>query len=159
PLPAPLRARGRRDPGGAAMSAGGAPPRVRGAAAGVWRGGHVLLTRRPPGGPLGLMWEFPGGKIEAGESVEQALVRELREELGITVEPRETLAVERHDYPHGLAVEVHFVRCGATGAALVPGPGVHEVRWAAPGDVDPGEVLAADRAFLARLSAAAAKEA
>jgi 8-oxo-dGTP diphosphatase len=141
------------------MSAGGAPARVRVAAAVMWRGGRVLLTRRPPGGPLGLQWEFPGGKIEGGESVEEALVRELREELGITVEPREVLAVERHDYPHGLAVEVHFVRCDAASAELVPGAGVHEVRWAAPGEVDPGGVLAADRAFLARLSAAAAKEA
>lgn len=139
------------------MSAGVAPVRV--AAAVMRRGDRVLLTRRPPGGPLGLQWEFPGGKIEGGESVEEALVRELREELGVTVQPREVLAIERHVYPHGLSVEVHFVRCDAARAAFVPGPGVHEVRWAAPGEVDPAEVLAADRAFLARLAAASAKEA
>ena len=56
--------------------------RIRVVAAVVWRDGRVLMTRRPPGGPLGLKWEFPGGKLEPGETAEQALVRELREELG-----------------------------------------------------------------------------
>ena len=128
-----------------------APLRV--AAAVLRRGGRVLLTRRPPGGPLGLNWEFPGGKIEPGETVEAALVREIREELGIVVRPLEVLEVVRHEYPHGLRVEVHFVRCECTTTAFEAGPGVHEVRWAARGEVDPNEVLAADRDFLARLPA------
>ena len=128
-----------------------APLRV--AAAVIRDGGRVLLTRRPPGGPLGLRWEFPGGKIEPGETVEAALVREIREELGIVVRPFEVLEVVRHEYPHGLCVEVHFVRCECATTAFEAGPGVHEVRWAAPGEVDPDEVLAADRDFLARLPA------
>jgi len=130
-------------------------PRVRVAAAVVMREGRVLLTRRPPGGPLGLLWEFPGGKLEPGETVEQALERELREELGVRVTAREVLEVATHDYPHGPAVEVHFVRCDAEADAFAPGPGVHEVRWVAPREVEPAEVLAADRAFLARLAARA----
>jgi len=129
----------------------GAPLRV--AAAVVRRAGRLLLTRRPPGGPLGLLWEFPGGKIERGESVEQALVREVREELGVEARPLEPLEVARHAYEHGLEVEVHFVRCELDSVAFVPGPGVHEVRWHLPAEIDPAQVLAADREVIVRLAA------
>ena len=133
------------------MGTGVGGERVRVAAAVIRRGGRVLLTRRPPGGPLGLQWEFPGGKIERGETVQQALVREIREELGVEVRPFEVLEVARHDYPQGPSVEVHFVRCETATTVFEAGPGVHEVRWAAPGEVNANEVLAADRDFLARL--------
>jgi len=126
--------------------------RIRVAAAVVWRGDRVLLTRRPPGGPLGLMWEFPGGKLEPGESVGQALVRELREELGVGARTRGELAVETHQYDHGLAVELHFVRCELDSLEFVPSTEVHEVRWTRPAEVDPAEVLEADRDFLAALA-------
>ncbi len=111
------------------------------------------MTRRPPGGPLGLRWEFPGGKLEAGESPEQASVRELGEELAVRAVAREVLAVERHDYGDGFSVELAFVRCELESAEFTPSAEVHEVRWIRPADVDPGEVLDADRAFLARLAA------
>ena len=62
-------------------------PVVLVAAAGLVDGdGRVLLTRRPPGKPLAGLWEFPGGKFGAGETPEAALIRELREELGIDTE-------------------------------------------------------------------------
>jgi 8-oxo-dGTP diphosphatase len=127
--------------------------RVRVVAAVVEDGGRLLLTRRPPGGPLGLRWEFPGGKIEDGETPERALVREVREELGVGARPGETLAVERHAYPHGLEVEIAFIRCTLDSTAFVPSGAVHEVRWTAPRDIELHEVLEADRAFLARLGA------
>lgn len=56
-------------------------------AAALIRAGRVLVQQRPAGKPLAGLWEFPGGKIEAGESPEAALARELREELGITIQP------------------------------------------------------------------------
>ena len=127
------------------------PRSIKVAAAVVWRDGRVLLTRRPPGGPFGLKWEFPGGKLEPGESAEQALVRELSEELGVGSVPQGTLAVETHEYAHGLTVELHFVRCELDSLDFTPSPEVHEVRWDRPSEVDPAEVLEADRGFLAAL--------
>jgi 8-oxo-dGTP diphosphatase len=130
-----------------------APARLRVAAAVVRRDGALLMTQRPPGGPIGLLWEFPGGKIEPGETPEQALVRELREELGVGATAGETLGVERHDYEHGLAVEIVFVACELETEDLVRGPGVHDLRWLPPEAIDLTRVLPADRAFLARLGA------
>jgi 8-oxo-dGTP diphosphatase len=127
------------------------PRPIRVAAAVVWRDGRVLMTRRPPGGPLGLKWEFPGGKLEPGETAEQALVRELREELGVDSVPRGTLAVETHEYVHGLVVELHFLGCELGSLDFTPSPAVHEVRWSRPSEVDPAEMLEADRGFLAAL--------
>lgn len=62
--------------------------------------GHYLLGQRPAGKPYAGYWEVPGGKIEKGESVFQALKRELQEELGIEIESSEELTVLEHDYPH-----------------------------------------------------------
>src|SRR5215831_14141184 len=85
--------------------------RVRVAAAVVWREGRLLLTQRPPGGQLGLQWEFPGGKIEPGETAEHALEREIAEELGVAARAGRTLGIERYTYTHGLEVEIAFIEC------------------------------------------------
>jgi 8-oxo-dGTP diphosphatase len=127
--------------------------RVRVAAAVVFERGRVLITQRPPGDAMELQWEFPGGKIEAGETAEQALRREIREELGVDADPGELLAVRTHEYAHGLAVEIHFVRTRLSGAAFTPSPAVHAHRWVKPGDIDPDELLEADRPFLRTLAA------
>ena len=71
--------------------------------------GALLLSTRPPGKAYEGYWEFPGGKIEAGESVEQALRRELIEELGITIGPAQAWKVTEHNYPHAL-VRLHWCK-------------------------------------------------
>jgi 8-oxo-dGTP diphosphatase len=71
--------------------------------------GQFLLTSRPPGKVYEGYWEFPGGKIEAGESVEEALRRELYEEIGITIGPAHPWRVEMVDYPHAL-VRLNFCK-------------------------------------------------
>lgn len=123
------------------------------AAAVVWRDGRLLLTQRPPGGPLGLLWELPGGKVEPGESPEHALVREIREELGVRATPLEVLEVDTHDYPHGLEVEIVFIHCVLDSCEFTPSPAVRAVRWAVPDSIDLASVLAGDRDFLMGLGA------
>ena len=71
--------------------------------------GRFLLTSRPPGKVYAGYWEFPGGKVEPGESIETALRRELHEELGITIGPALPWQVELVDYPHAL-VRLHFCK-------------------------------------------------
>jgi 8-oxo-dGTP diphosphatase len=90
---------------------GGADRKVVDVAVGVLLrpDGDFLLTSRPPGKVYEGYWEFPGGKLEAGESVEQALRRELHEEIGITIGAAHPWKVELVDYPHAL-VRLNFCK-------------------------------------------------
>lgn len=127
--------------------------RIQVVAAVVWDGPLLLMTQRPPGGPLGLQWEFPGGKREPGESPESALEREIHEELGVRSTAHETLATHAHDYPHGVRVEIAFVRCTLESHAFRPSHAVHAFRWTLPVEVRVDEVLEGDRDFLRSLGA------
>ena len=71
--------------------------------------GRFLLTSRPEGKVYAGYWEFPGGKLEADETVEQALRRELHEELGITIGDAHAWKIELMDYPHA-RVRLHFCK-------------------------------------------------
>jgi 8-oxo-dGTP diphosphatase len=93
------------------LSAGQAERAVVDVAVGVLlqADGHFMLTSRPEGKVYAGYWEFPGGKLEAGESVEQALRRELQEELGITIGAAQVWKTQMVDYPHAL-VRLHFCK-------------------------------------------------
>jgi 8-oxo-dGTP diphosphatase len=127
--------------------------RIRVAAAVVWDGPRLLMTQRAAGGALGLQWEFPGGKIESGESPEQAIVREVREELGVTATPLERLESVSHDYPHGTRVEIVFMRCALDSHAFALSDEVNDARWQLPAEIEVEQVLEADRDFLRALGA------
>jgi 8-oxo-dGTP diphosphatase len=90
---------------------GGADRKVVDVAVGVLirPDGDFLLTSRPPGKVYEGYWEFPGGKLETGETVEQALRRELHEEIGITIGAARPWKVELVDYPHAL-VRLNFCK-------------------------------------------------
>jgi len=79
--------------------------------------GRFLLTSRPVGKVYAGYWEFPGGKLEAGETVEHALRRELREELGISIGHVEPWKIETVDYAHAL-VRLHFCKVLAWSGAI-----------------------------------------
>jgi mutator protein MutT len=97
------------------------------AAALVFRNGVLLITQRYPEAHLGGMWEFPGGKVEADESFEDCLRRELKEELGIEVEVHEEIESITHDYPEK-SVHLKFFRC--TWCKNEPQPlGCADFRW------------------------------
>jgi 8-oxo-dGTP diphosphatase len=125
--------------------------RLQVVAAVVRRGDAILVTRRPdrPGRPG--QWEFPGGKVEPGESEPEALRRELVEELGTEVEVGALLLRHTHRYAE-LEVELAFY------AARVPDPaalrllGVAELAWAPDGTLASYDFLEADRAVLDALS-------
>lgn len=119
------------------------------AAAVIVREGRVLLTRRTDGQHLAGMWEFPGGKLEPGESPEETLVRECREECGIEIEVGEILDVTHHRYPEK-EVLLLFYRCVLL-EGEVQNLQVADHAWVAPPDLDRYELPPADHRVVARL--------
>ncbi len=122
------------------------------AAALILRGNEVLICQRKAGSPMGLKWEFPGGKIEAGESAEQALRRELDEELGIHASIGIRIAHLRHNYRNGGAVDLQFFAVHSFEGELVNR--VFEgMRWSPLKDLPGYDFLAADRELIRDLAA------
>lgn len=125
-------------------------PPVRVAAAVLVRGdGQVLLAQRPPGKAYAGYWEFPGGKLEAGETPAAALARELREELGITVRRASPWLVQEFVYPHA-HVELHFFRVFEWEGELVGHDG-QSFAWQVPGRYTLAPLLPANTRILAAL--------
>lgn len=111
--------------------------------------GRVLVALRPESAHQGGLWEFPGGKCEPGESVEQALQRELLEETGIEVQDQTPLCVIRHDY--GDKRVLLDVRQVTTFTGTPSGREGQPVKWAEIATLDPAWFPAANRAIVRRL--------
>lgn len=105
---------------------------VRVVAAVIQHGGTVLVTRRRDDAERGGLWEFPGGKVEPGETEPEALRREIREELACEVSVGSLLARHRHRYPD-LEVELAFYRCELVGPDEPRAVGVGALAWAEAG--------------------------
>jgi mutator protein MutT len=127
----------------------GEKPHVPVAIALVWRDGRLLVTRRPPGVHLALLWEFPGGKLRAGETPEACAEREVREEVGVVVRARGRRSVIEWEYPER-RVTLHPVDC-----EWIEGDGtareVSELRWAAPDELEKLDFPEANAGLIATL--------
>ena len=126
------------------------PQFVQVAAALICHDGRYLVTKRRPDAHLGGLWEFPGGKRESGESLEDCLRRELREELGIDVTGPEPVQVIGHVYPDR-EVELHFFRCEIAGGEPTA-LGCEAIRWAHPHELAHMDFPPADRGLIDALT-------
>jgi len=116
---------------------------VQVAAALIVHEGRYLLTRRKADVHLGGLWEFPGGKREPGESLEECLRRELREEVGIEITEPVPFQIIRHAYP-GKTVELHFFRCSIKDGHPRP-LGCDALQWVPPEELTQVPLPPADR--------------
>jgi 8-oxo-dGTP diphosphatase len=122
------------------------------AAALIVRDGEVLIGQRRANQPMALLWEFPGGKIEPGESPQQALARELGEELGIEATIGPQLIRIRHNYRHGGAVDLQFFTVREfTGE--IQNHIYEQIKWVKLADLPTFDFLAADRGLIRDLAA------
>ncbi|MCK4502744.1 MAG: (deoxy)nucleoside triphosphate pyrophosphohydrolase [Desulfuromonadales bacterium] len=111
----------------------------------------VLITLRPRDKKLGGFWEFPGGKIEAGETQQSALVREIVEELDIKISVGALLETVHHQYDWG-NVTIFAYRCSWEGGTIKHLE-VADHRWVAPANLGDYDILAADQPIIKKLLA------
>lgn len=121
------------------------------AAALILRDDTVLICQRRPDQPMALKWEFPGGKIEPGETPEQALVRELDEELGIRARIGAPIVRVRHAYRNGGAVDLQFFAVN-TFEGEIKNRIFNDFRWVPLKDLPTYDFLAADRGLIRDLA-------
>jgi 8-oxo-dGTP diphosphatase len=121
------------------------------AAALILRGDTVLICQRRPDQPMALKWEFPGGKIEPGETTEQALARELDEELGIRAQIGSPVVRIHHTYRNGGAVDLQFFAVHFFEGELINHI-FNDVRWVTLKDLPGYDFLAADRGLIRDLA-------
>ncbi|AMV40097.1 (deoxy)nucleoside triphosphate pyrophosphohydrolase [Planctomyces sp. SH-PL62] len=112
-------------------------------------GGRFLIRERPPGTVYAGYWEFPGGKVEPGETPEQTTVRECLEETGLVVVATSLRAVIEHVYPHG-RVRLHFFDCAPADPSAQPDP-EHGCRWVPADELSRYRFPEANEPILAQL--------
>ncbi len=115
----------------------------------IWKGDRFLACQRPAHKARGLLWEFVGGKVEPGETKEDALIRECREELGVTLSVGEVFMEVTHTYPD---LTVHLTLFQATIQEGQPRKlEHHDIRWITREEIDQYPFCPADEAILDRL--------
>ena len=119
------------------------------AAALIWDNGRFLICQRPANKARGLLWEFVGGKTEPGETAAEALVRECREELDVTVAPRDVFCEVTHEYPD---ITVHLTLFNAVIAEGTPRLLEHnDMKWITPAEIPEYDFCPADEEILRKL--------
>ncbi len=115
----------------------------------IWKGDKFLICQRPKNKACGLLWEFVGGKVEIGESKEQALKRECMEELGITVSVGDVFTEVTHKYPD---VTVHLTLFNATITGGVLQKLEHnDIKWITPSEIPNYSFCPADKDILEKI--------
>jgi len=114
-------------------------------------GGRVLICQRPATGRFPLKWEFPGGKVEDGESPEACLRRELREELAIDAEVGPEIYRTEYRYPNGFALRLLFFRI-LRYAGMPTNRAFERIEWARAADLTSYDFLEADRELVDRMA-------
>ena len=115
----------------------------------IWDGDRFLACQRPANKARGLLWEFVGGKVEPGETKEEALIRECREELDVTVAVEDIFMEVTHEYPD---LTVHLTLFHAKIAEGVPKKLEHnDIQWLTIEEIDRYPFCPADEEILARL--------
>jgi 8-oxo-dGTP diphosphatase len=115
----------------------------------VEREGCYLITQRRPSAVLPLLWEFPGGRVEPGESDKEALCRELQERLGTEIEVGQLISYVSHRYD-SYTVELYLYECELSGDAP-RALAVNDIRWVRSEEFDTYEFTPADEASMAKL--------
>nr|WP_300804761.1 (deoxy)nucleoside triphosphate pyrophosphohydrolase [uncultured Acetatifactor sp.] len=115
----------------------------------IWDGSRFLICQRPAHKARGLLWEFVGGKVEPGESKEDALIRECREELAVTISAGEVFMEVDHDYPD---LNVHLTLFNAAIIEGTPRMLEHnDIRWITVDEIPQYGFCPADKEILRRL--------
>ncbi len=115
----------------------------------IRRDGRILITQRPDNVHLARLWEFPGGKVEAGESLEVALHREILEEVGLKIRVDDEFFTVDHDYPTK-SVRLHFFNCNVLEGEAQQ-LNVADLRWVTPADLDNYQFPPADADLIVKL--------
>jgi mutator protein MutT len=119
----------------------------------IFSDGKLLITQRHAHSHLGGLWEFPGGKREAGETFEQCLIREIREELGVEISVGNLFEEISHDYPEK-SVHLKFFRCQLLSGEPQP-LDCAAVKWITLAELEAHEFPAADAQLLVQLKQSA----
>ena len=115
----------------------------------IWNNDKFMICQRPAHKARGLLWEFVGGKVEPGETKEEALIRECREELAVTLTVNNVFMDVIHEYPD---LTVHLSLFNAVIAEGEPLKLEHEdIQWIAPSEISNYEFCPADKEILARI--------